>query len=107
MSASGYIRDIRYKNTQSFQKYIKHNFKYEYEKLDIYDKMSYEMILGLRLKEGVSKEDFLKKYNKKIEEVFEIDEFLKREYLKTKNINIYIPFDKWYVQNYILEKFVR
>ncbi len=107
MSASGYIGEIRYKNTQSFTKYLKKEFKHEVEKLDIYDKMSYEMILGLRLKEGVNIEKFTEKYKKKIEDVFEINELLKAGYLKKKKANIYIPFDRWYVQNYILEKFVR
>lgn len=107
LSASGYLDGIRYQNTRSFSNYIKHNFKYAFEKLDKYDKMSYEMILGLRLKKGVNLEDFYKKYNVEVQEAFEIADFLKLGYLKIKNKNIYIPFDKWYVQNYILEKFVR
>lgn len=107
IGASGYLGGIRYSNTRSFQQYISENYRYEIEKLDSYDTMSYEMILGLRMKKGVSFEEFYQKYGKEIEEVFFYQDYLEKDYLKIEDGKLFIPYDKWYVMNSILERFVR
>ena len=106
LSASGYIDEVRYTNTGSISKYRRSSYKYEIEKLDKYDKISYEMILGLRIVDGINLEKFYNKYNVKIEDVFDIKELVSLGYLIMCE-RVYIPYDKWYVMNSILEKFVR
>ncbi len=106
LSASGYIDNIRYTNTKSFNNYIQGIYKYEVEKLDKYDKINYEIILGLRLRNGVNLKNFFHKYNVNIEDLFFINDYLSLGYL-IKNDNLYIPYNKWYVMNSILERFVK
>ncbi len=107
LSASGYIDDIRYTNTGSISKYVDGFYKYEIEKMNKYDKISYEMILGLRTIEGIRLDEFYKKYKIKLEEVFDIRDLILQRCLIINEKRVYIPYDKWYVMNNILEKFVR
>ena len=71
------------------------------------DIMSYEMILGLRMLNGVNKESFYKKYNKDIYEVFDIKGLISKDLLIDDGINIYIPLDKMYISNEILVNFIK
>lgn len=107
LSASGYIRDIRYTNTGSISKYIDGFYKYEIEKLDKCDKISYELILGLRTMDGINVDDFFRKYKVKLDEIFDIKDLILQKGLVINEKIIYIPYDKWYVMNNILERFVR
>lgn len=106
VGASGYIGDVRYRNTNNLLNYENGKYITEYEKLEIYDKMVYEMILGLRLKKGVSIKGFKKKYHKDIFDAFKIDDLIKEGCLEVKNDRIYIPVKYWFVENSILERFV-
>ena len=106
LGASGYINDIRYQNTKSPNKYFQKKYIYEEEKVNKCDKMSYEMILGLRLKEGVSYKEFAKKYNYEIKDIFNYEDLLKNKFLKENKDRLYIPSDKWYVINSILLRFM-
>ena len=58
------------------------------------------MILGLRKIEGVSKQEFYKRYNKKIEDVFNVSK------LEENKDYYFIKKDNMYVSNYILEDFI-
>ena len=106
MGASGYINDIRYTNTKSINKYIENNYTYEEEKLNLKETMENEMILGLRKLEGVSISKFREKYNKNIEEVFNIEKLLKEGKLIIENDYIKIPNKYLYVSNEILINFI-
>ena len=106
MGASGYINDIRYINTKSINKYIENNYTYEEEKLNLKETMENEMILGLRKLEGVSISKFREKYNKNIEEVFNIEKLLKEGKLIIENDYIKIPNKYLYVSNEILINFI-
>lgn len=107
LSASGYIKNTRYTNTGSISKYVEGFYKYEIEKLNKYDKISYEMILGLRTIEGINLDDFFRKYKIELDEIFDIKNLVLQKSLVLDDKRIYIPYDKWYVMNSILEKFVR
>lgn len=107
MGASGYIDNIRYTNTKSITKYINKIYRYEIEQLDENLKMDYEMILGLRKLEGVSLDNFKKKYNKEIEKVYDIDYLIKEKKLIKENNYLKINKDYLYLSNDILIKFVR
>jgi len=107
LGAAGYIGDIRYNNTKSFSNYLVGNYLYEKEFLDQQAKMSYEMILGLRTSNGINKKKFYEKFNIDIFNVFVLDDLINLNYIIEENEKIYIPHDKWYVMNHILERFVR
>lgn len=106
LSASGYLPNIRYTNTKSFNHYIEGNYSDYQEKICKNDKMIYEMILGLRTYKGISLTDFYKKYNCNLIDVFDIDSMLKEKLLEIKDDRIFIPYNRWYVMNSILVKFV-
>ncbi len=107
LGASSYINDERITNTRSINKYLNKDFNRVIEKITTYDKMSYEMILGLRLIKGVNKKNFFNKYNKQVEEVFDINKLIKDSLLIDDGDNIYIPEDKIYISNEILINFVK
>ena len=105
--ASGYIDNIRYTNTRNVFKYNKGDYKYIEESLSDKDIIENEMILGLRKIEGVSKKDFYNKYNKNIEDIFEINELIDKGLIKDEDGYIFIPSDKLYVSNSILINFIK
>lgn len=106
LSAAGYIGDIRYTNTRSINHYCNGNFRLVEEKLTKKDKMTYEMILGLRKLEGVSKKRFLKRYECKVEEAFSYQEELNKNLLVEDDDFIKVKEDKLYISNEIMMTFV-
>lgn len=107
LGASSYIDNKRINNTRSITKYLQNKTILDMEILNKSDIMSYEMILGLRMLNGVNKESFYKKYNKDIYEVFDIKGLISKELLIDDGINIYIPLDKMYISNEILVNFIK
>ena len=107
LGASSYRDNIKYTNTRSLTNYISLKYDYYNEIVTKDDKMSYEMILGLRLLNGVSKEEFRKKYNLEIEDYFDIKDLLNKNLLIDDGVNYYISEDKLYVSNEILLNFIR
>ena len=107
LGASSYIGNKRINNTRSITKYLQNKTILDMEILNKSDIMSYEMILGLRMLNGVNKESFYKKYNKDIYEVFDIKGLISKDLLIDDGINIYIPLDKMYISNEILVNFIK
>ena len=54
----------------------------ESEKLTLKDKMDYELILGLRLEEGLSLEKFANKYNSQLNEIYNYQYLIDKGVLK-------------------------
>lgn len=106
VGASGYINGIRYNNTKNIHKYMSGNYKLEETKLTELEKMQEEMFLGLRKLDGVNIENFEKKYHKKIEEVFDINDLLEKNILVKKDGYIFINKDNIYTSNDIMIRFV-
>lgn len=106
LGASGYVEKVRYSNTRNMKKYLSGNFRLEEEPLTINEEMSYEMILGLRKREGVSKQKFYQKYGKKIEEQYDIIDLLENHLLEENEEYFYIPESKLYISNEILLRFI-
>lgn len=106
LSSSGYLYDIRYTNTKNLSKYLKGDYISEYEKLDTKDKITYEMILGLRKIKGININDFKNKYNKSIDEIFDIKKLLNTKKLILIDNYLSINKDYLYLQNQILTKFI-
>ena len=63
LSASGYIGNIRYKNTNNLMKYFSNQYKYSEELVDIKDDLTYYLMLKLRLKQGFNKDEFKNKFH--------------------------------------------
>ena len=106
MGASGYIDNIRYDNTRSFNNYINGIYIKESHKLDINETIENEFILGLRKINGINKEEFKNKYNKNIKEIEIVKKLLKEGKLLEDEKNIYINKDYIYVSNDILIEFI-
>lgn len=100
LSSASYYNNIRKTNTRSITNYLKGKREVEKEKLSLKDKMDYEMILGLRLEKGVSKEEFFKKYSTTIDKIY--------NYKKLLNSNILVENDKYLYVNknyrYVLDE---
>ena len=106
LGASGYIDNIRYTNTKNLNEYLSNNYHIEENILTKIEMMENEMILGLRKLEGVSLEKFYIKYNKRIEDVFNISKLLKSEELIISSGYIKINEKNIYVSNDILINFI-
>ena len=65
------------------------------------------MILGLRLIEGINKEEFYLKYNKNINDLYDLEKLTSQGLIVDNGINIYIPLDKLYISNEILVNFIK
>lgn len=107
LGASGYLGDIRYTNTRSITHYLQKKFRYEEEKLSIYDRMEYEVILNLRTKEGISKKSFFDKYSMKLEECYHYQELVKVGYLVEDEDYLAIPEKYFYLSNEILVRLLK
>ena len=68
LGASGYIEDIRYKNTVNLSQYLKRAFINEKEQVSEKDKCTYQIMLNLRTIEGLEL-SFVKNKEKEIEEL--------------------------------------
>ena len=106
LGASGYNDSIRYDNTRSMSNYCKGNRRLNTEKISKQDKISYELILGFRLINGINKEEFKKKYGVELVNQYNIKELIKEGLLVDDGINIKISYDKIYIENSILTNFV-
>ncbi|OSS41566.1 putative radical SAM family enzyme in heat shock cluster, similarity with CPO of BS HemN-type [Desulfurella amilsii] len=114
LSASSYINEVRYKNTDKLDEYINKIFEgkdpiKKREKLGPKRKIKEAFILGLRTINGVNIEQFNNKYNCNIEDFFKSQ--LSNHYqLKTlKKINGSIKIanpKKLLISNYILSDFI-
>lgn len=100
LGASGFLNNIRYTNTRSLNNYLKGNYRIEEYSVSLKENMENFMILGLRKIKGVSKKDFYNRYNKKIDEVFNVEK------LKENKNNFYISKKDLFVENSILVDFI-
>ena len=83
LGASGYIKDIRYKNTVNLSQYLNRVFIAEKEKVSDKDKITYQIMLNLRTFEGLDCSFVNNKDN-------EIEELISSGLLKKEN-NCLIP----------------
>ena len=106
LGASGFVRNVRYENTKSFQEYERETYRKEEDTLSRQLDMENEIMLGLRTIEGISKEEFLKKYGCDLKGKYQIQDLLEKGYLKETNSSYYIPFSYWYLSNEIMLRFI-
>ncbi len=106
MGASGYINNIRYTNTRSLFNYMQKKRIVYQEEITLKDKISYELILGFRLINGINKDNFKKKYGIDLIEQYNIKKLIRDGLLVDDGTNIKVSYDKLYIENVILENFV-
>ena len=106
LGAHGFINNMRYENTRNYNKYLNNIYRFNELLISTQEDMENELILGLRKLEGVSITKFKSKFNKSIYDVFKIKEAIDKNYLCLKDDYIYIPENKIYVMNEIINMII-
>lgn len=102
LGAHGFVNSMRYENTRNFDKYRNLNFRLNELLTSSQEDMENELILGLRKLEGISIKKFKTKFDKDVFKVFKLDEAIDKGYLVNEGDKIYIPENKIYVMNEII-----
>lgn len=102
LGAVSYIDNKRISNTKNINKYIENNNINEelYENLNT--RMQTDIMLGLRLIEGINIKNFKNKYNKDIYEVIDINNYLNNGIIEITNGYLKINKKYIYLSNEIL-----
>ena len=106
ISSASYLKNKRIKNTSSLKAYLNGNYIKEVENLTKKDIISYALILGFRKIKGINKQEFFKRYGVNILDLYNIRDLIKEKKLSEDNNNIFISYDKIYIENSILMNFV-
>lgn len=106
LGASSYIGNKRITNTRSFNKYFSKEYISSVEEVSYKDLMEYEVMLGLRLSEGIDKNKFKNRFGKRIDECYNYDELIDNGFIIDDGDNLFIPEEKFYVSNEIIIKFI-
>ncbi len=95
LAASGYIGDIRYKNTTSLEDYLEGNYNREEEKVSPNDLEEYQIMLNLRTSEGIDLDAFKNKFNKDLYKYKKeaIDSYIASNHLKKEGNRLVPTFD--------------
>ena len=107
VGASSYIGNKRITNTKSITNYSKEINRKEIEEVGIEDKIEYEILLNLRLLEGIDLLEFQKKYKKELKEYYSYETLIQNKFLVEENNHLYIPEDKLYIGNEIIVKILQ
>lgn len=104
LSAAGYIGEVRYTKTKSITKYLDSIYinSKSIEYLSTKDKIEYEIILNLRLKEGINLLKFKDKYNSNLDNYYNYHKLVDKKLLVEKDNHLFIPEDLWYISNRII-----
>lgn len=100
LGASGYLNKARTDNTKNLNAYLSGHYRAQVHHLTNREIMSYDMILGLRLIDGICKARFMERHGVEIADVYDTSDLIDTgDYLK-------IPLEKIYISNEILTKFL-
>lgn len=104
LGAHGYLGELRYENTRSFNTYLNGNYRFNEFVVSKQEDMENFVILGLRKLNGIDILEFFNKYKSNIQDEFNITELLKDGYLKLEGSHLCIPEDYIYIMNWVLNK---
>lgn len=104
LGAHGFISELRYENTRSFNTYLKDKYRFNEFVVSIKEDMENFIILGLRKLEGIDIVEFYNKYKVNIQDEFNITPLLKDGILKLTGSKIHISEENIYIMNAILNK---
>ena len=106
LGACSYLSPYRYMNTRSLNRYqVDPILEKEYVSLE--DKIEYEIMLGLRLIEGIDLDLFFQKYSKSLLDLYSCDDLIQYHFLELNNHYLRIPEGKLYVSNEIIVKLLQ
>lgn len=113
VSASSFFLGSRYKNIENVESYIKsiHSFSSvveEKEEMSKLECMKENIILNLRLEQGVAKQVFYQTFHQELEEVFgiEIQELVQKGLLQNKTTHLCLTKRGKEVANQVWQKFI-
>ena len=106
LGAVSYIEYHRITNTKNMHKYLEGFYLEEDNYENIQTRKENDLILGLRLVDGINIELFNKKYNENLLDKPVIKELLTDNYLEIVNNNIRCREEYLYLENSILEKII-
>ena len=107
LGASSYISNKRITNTRSLSKYLQNDYVSEIEELSNDDKIEYEIILNLRLLNGIDLNRFYSRYNYNLLDAFDCNDLIKNNFLQLYKNFLRIPEDKIYLSNEIIVKLLQ
>ncbi len=108
LGAHSYLSGERFQNTEEADKYLSGEFHLDNrEALTLSDKIAEFMIMGLRMRKGIEKKEFSKRFGMEIEAVYkkELDKFLKSGFLIEEDGNVFISKEGISVSNSIMCEF--
>ncbi len=106
LSSSGYYEGVRYENNNSLKLYLNNDYTKSQEIVSKKERMDYELMLGLRKINGINVEEFLKKYEENLMEIYNVEEFIKNKMLILNDKMLYVNPKKIYLMNEILVKLI-
>lgn len=108
LGASGYYRKIRYTNTKSMNNYLNGKTIHEKEEVTISDEIFYEIMLGLRLEEGLDLLQFKEQYGKDNYQKLmnNSTKFINDNLLIIKDNHLFCSYDGMMILDYILRSFI-
>ena len=106
LSAVSYLDNYRISNTKNMTKYLDNLYLDESIYEDINVRKENDLILGLRLIDGIDINSFNKKYNDNLLNRSIIKELLDDEYLVRDNNNLKVNDKYLYLENSILERII-
>ena len=102
LGAVSYINNYRITNTRNMSKYINNDYIKDNIYEDIDTKMYTDIMLGFRLFKGIDIKEFKKRYNRNIDDVFNIENYLDNKILLLNNNYLRINKKYIYLMNEIL-----
>ena len=111
--ACGYINGVRYSNIRGVQDYVKSLEQggkpiADFEQLTGRDEKAETIILGLRKRDGIRKEDYGRRFGESIEDEFEdvLDKWIGRELLEWKGENLRLTRRGLFLANEVFVDFL-
>lgn len=106
LGASSYIDYKRMTNTRSITKYLKQDYNYYEETLTTNEIMDYQIILNLRLIDGINKTNFYNKFGKSVLECYNYSSLIDDGFIEENEQSIWIKEKYLYISNNIILKFI-
>lgn len=109
LGAASLVNNVRFRNTDNLQEYLRcSEYVAEQEILSVEEQMEEFMFLGLRMTNGISKEEFRKTFGVSVEDVFGevICKNIKEELLQQKAGRIALTQRGLDVSNYVMAQFM-
>lgn len=106
LGAVSYLDWERINNTRNFSKYVKNFDIYDIIKEDLDTRMDNEIMLGLRMRRGVSRRKFRERYDRDIDEVYDIEGLISLGVLADNGEYVSINEDYVYVSNEVIVRVI-